>query len=188
VFAEARLITPDEVRGRSATLEQAVLSGNWPRLQESRGRLLFTLLDRGAARELYAQGRPSLEGRVMFVNSDRGRPDAAFFNRDSALVDGAEIDELVRAGYLVRTRADIDTLQARSGDRTLQAAAFGSGAQFISTDYVVPDPRFGSYSAQLPGGLVARCNPVMAPAGCDSERLAALDGLDPASARSLLQR
>jgi hypothetical protein len=185
VFEASRLITPDEVRERSATLEQAVLAGNWPSVAESRGRMLFTFLNRGTARELYAQSHPSLEGRVMFVDSDRGQPDAAFFSRDSALIDGAEIDALVRAGYLVRTRADIDTLQARSGDHRLQDAAFASGGQFVSTDYVVPDPRFGSYSAALPGGFVARCNPLTAPPGCDSERLSALDGLDPEHARLL---
>jgi calcium-dependent phosphoinositide phospholipase C len=186
VFEAARLITPDEVRGSNATLEQAVLAGNWPAVAQSRGRVLFTFLNRGRARALYAEGRPSLEGRVMFVDSDLGQPDAAFFSRDSALIDGAEIDALVRAGYLVRTRADIDTLEARSGDRTLQVAAFASGAQFVSTDYVVPDPRFGSYSATLPGGFVALCNPVTAPPGCDSEQLSALDGIRRAEGGGLI--
>ncbi|MBW2224546.1 MAG: hypothetical protein JRF54_10090 [Deltaproteobacteria bacterium] len=59
---------------------------------------------------------------------------------------------------------------ARDGDTSLQEAAFASGGQFVSTDYVVPNPDFGTdYSAAVPGGYVARCNPVSAPADCDSD-------------------
>ena len=51
----------------------------------------------------------------------------------------------------------------------MQEAAFASGGQFVSTDYVVPNPDFGTdYSAAVPGGYVARCNPVSGPTGCDS--------------------
>src|SRR3954470_19638614 len=41
VFAESRLITPDEVRGAHATLEEAVLAGGWPTVAAARGRILF---------------------------------------------------------------------------------------------------------------------------------------------------
>lgn len=41
VFPDDQLITPDDVRGGRATLEQAVLKDGWPTLNESRGRLLF---------------------------------------------------------------------------------------------------------------------------------------------------
>jgi hypothetical protein len=180
VFDASRLITPDDVRGGHASLEQAILDRGWPTLLEARGRFLFALLNRGAILDAYVAEHPALAGRVMFVNSAPGRVDASFFNRDSALVDGDEIQELVRAGYLVRTRADIDTLEARTGDTALQAAAFASGAQFVSTDYVVADPDFDAdYTAAVPGGFLARCNPLTAPRGCDSARLSELDRKDP---------
>jgi hypothetical protein len=74
---------------------------------------------------------------------------------------------------MVRTRADEETQQARDDDYTLQEAAFASGGQFVSTDYVVPNPDFGTdYQAQVPGGYVARCNPISAPEVCDSELIA----------------
>jgi hypothetical protein len=67
----------------------------------------------------------------------------------------------------VRTRADADTVQARTGDTTMRDAAITSGAQFVSTDYPVPDPRFGTgYMVEIPGGMPARCNPISAPAEC----------------------
>ena len=77
----------------------------------------------------------------------------------------------MRRGYVVRTRADADTRQARTGDTTMRDAALASGAQWVSTDYPAPgmSSRFGtSYVAQLPGGAAARCNPVNAPATCRS--------------------
>jgi hypothetical protein len=44
--------------------------------------------------------------------------------------------------------------------------ALESGAQYVSTDYPVPDPDFGTgYFVAIPGGVPGRCNPVNAPAG-----------------------
>ena len=90
---------------------------------------------------------------------------------DDPLEQGETIRELVTAGYMVRTRADADTKEAREGDYTRQEAAFESGAQFVATDYVVPNEDFGTgYFAEVPGGYVARCNPISVPAEleCDS--------------------
>ena len=101
----------------------------------------------------------------MFTNSDEGEAEAGWFNVNNSLDDGQRIRELVDVGYMVRTRADADTQQARDDDYSLQEAAFASGGQFVSTDYVVPVPDFGTdYFAVVPGGYVARCNPISAPA------------------------
>jgi hypothetical protein len=130
---------------------------------------MFAFLNTSAARDHYIEGHPSLRGRVMFVNSVEGQPEAAWFNVNNALNDGQRIRDLVAAGYAVRTRADEDTRQAREGDYSLQEAAFASGGQAVSTDYVVPNPDFGTdYSAAVPGGYVARCNPISAFPDCDS--------------------
>ncbi len=170
VFPVTQLITPDDVRGESNTLEEAVLNEGWLTLAQARGRFMFAFLNRSAARDAYIAEHPSLRGRVMFTNSIRGQPEAAWFNINSALTDGEEIRDLAAAGYMVRTRADADTKQAREGDWSLQEAAFDSGGQFVSTDYVVPNSDFGTgYSAAVPGGYVARCNPISAPPDCDSD-------------------
>jgi hypothetical protein len=170
VFSPDRLIRPDDVRGQYDTLEEAVLNDGWLTLSQARGRVMFVFLNRSAARDHYIDGHPSLRGRVMFTNSDEGDPEAGWFNVNSALSDGERIRGLVGAGYMVRTRADADTQQARDDDYTLQEAAFASGGQFVSTDYVVPVPDFGTeYFAAVPGGYVARCNPISAPADCDAD-------------------
>jgi hypothetical protein len=44
-------------------------------------------------------------------------------------------------------------------DTRRREAAFASGAQFVSTDYLRPDPRFSTYSVAMPGGVRARVSP-----------------------------
>ncbi|MDH3300361.1 MAG: phosphatidylinositol-specific phospholipase C1-like protein [Acidimicrobiia bacterium] len=172
VFGEHQLITPDLVRGDRATLEEAVLIDGWPTLNETRGRFLFTLDNEGTERDLYIAGHPSLEGRVMFTSSPPGTPEAAFVKLNDPVADGELIKSLVAAGYIVRTRADADTVEARFGLTVRRDAALASGAQFVSTDYPEADPAFGTgYLVDLPGGDVARCNPVLSPPGCDPSTL-----------------
>lgn len=161
VFPPERIIKPDDVRGSYETLEQAVLAHNWPTLDQSRGKVMFVLDQSGHKLEAYAKGHPSLKGRVMFVNAREGRPEAAFRIVNDPIGQADYIRRLVRQGYLVRTRADAGTREARSGDTRRREAAFASGAHFVSTDYYQPDPRFRTgYMVSLPGGGAARWNPL----------------------------
>jgi hypothetical protein len=175
VFRGNRMITPDDVRGRSETLEKAILTKGWPTLARSRGQVMFLMDNGGDFRTRYLEGHPSLKGRVMFTNSTPGEPDAAFVKEnDPTGAAQARIADEVRRGYIVRTRADTDTTQARTGDTTMRDAALASGAQWVSTDYPEPgmSARFGtSYVVELPGGVVARCNPVNAPRWCRDRQL-----------------
>jgi hypothetical protein len=72
---------------------------------------------------------------------------------------------------MVRTRADADTVQARTNDTTMRDAALASGAQLVSTDYLTADTRFSTYRVRLPSGAVARCDPVVAPPACKDDQL-----------------
>ncbi len=170
------LLTPDDVRGDFATLEEAVTTDGWPTLAESRGKLLFLMDNGGGYRTDYLQGHPSLSGRVMFTNANPGQPDAAFVKRNDAVGEHDEIVDLVEQGYVVRTRADADTVQARTGDTTTRDAALSSGAQWVSTDYPTTGPsyaqRWGTqYVARIGEGEWLRCNPVAFVAGCDQDLL-----------------
>jgi hypothetical protein len=182
VFGEDDLLTPDDVRRPGLSLERSVLRRGWPTLARSRGKVAFLLdneplLD-GAPnpiRAAYTAGRRSLEGRVIFTNGVPGEPDAAFLKRnDPSGANTRRIRDLVRRGYLVRTRADVPLTTVRSGDRTMLRRALASGAQIVSTDIpqVGMSARYGSrYVAELPGGGPARCNPVTARRACRSARL-----------------
>ena len=166
VFGEdlQNVITPDVVRGERETLEDAVLEDGWPTLGESRGKVLFALDNGGEVRDLYLEDHPSLEGRILFTDSEPGSPEAGFLKMNTPT---NEIESRVMEGYLVRTRSDTETEEARTGETARRDSALASGAQFISTDYYRPDPRYEEsddwtgYSVQLPGGVVARINPVI---------------------------
>ena len=175
VFPPEQLITPDDVRGSAPTLEEAVQTRGWPTLSEARGRILFALDNGGSKREDYLEGHPSLTGRVLFTNATPGQPDAAFVKMNEPRTDPDLIPELVRDGYIVRTRADADTLDARYNDTERRDAALASGAQYVSTDYPEPDLAFSEYQVTLPDGAPGRCNPVNAPPGCRSFALEQLD-------------
>jgi hypothetical protein len=139
VFRAGDIITPDDVRRHYPTLEDAVLQHGWPTLAHSRGKVMFLMDNEGDYRTAYLAGHPALRGRELFTNSVPGQPDAAFIRENDPTGSGfARIQDEVRAGYLVRTRADADTVQARTGDTTMRDAALASGAQLVSTDYPVP--------------------------------------------------
>lgn len=167
VLPAARLITPDEVQGRHRTLREAVLAGAWPTLAQARGRFLFALDEDPEKVALYRGRRASLEGRAMFVNTDEDSPAAAYLTLNDPQRDAERIARAVRAGFLVRTRADADTVQARGNDVAHRERALASGAQWVSTDYLWPDERFpGGFSVRLPRRAAALCNPLRAAARC----------------------
>lgn len=170
VFPDEQLIVPDDIRGDAVTLEMAVLTTGWLPLSEARGKVMFALDNGGEIRDMYTAGHPSLEGRVLFTDSPPGTPEAAFIKWNNPLSDPGAIEDLVKQGYMVRTRADADTEQARTGDTTQREAALASGAHFISTDYPVPDLKFSDYQVTIPGPDIARCNPVN-PGNCTSSSL-----------------
>lgn len=155
-----KLITPDVVRGNYATLEAAVLNHNWPLLKDAGGKFLFLLDDNGKKKDLYVQGHPSLKGRMIFVNAAPGTPEAAAMFRNDP--DGSsEISDLVKKGYIVRTRADADTKEARANDYTRFNNAQKSGAQIITTDYYRPSTFFKSpYLIRFKDGSYVRNNPI----------------------------
>jgi hypothetical protein len=141
-LGKKHLITPDEVRGKYKTLEDAVLHNNWPILKQAKGKFLFVLDDVKEKRTLYIAGHPSLKNRVLFANAEPGTPEAAMMIRNDP--KDASIPDLVKKGYIIRTRADGDTQQARANDRSGLIAAFNSGAQIITTDYYLKSTHFKS--------------------------------------------
>lgn len=165
VFGENldKVITPDDVRGDNESLESAILNGGWPTIGESRGKIFFGLDNGGLILDAYVADHPSLSGRILFTSSDPGSPEAAFLKLNTPT---EIIADYVAQGYIVRTRADSDTKEARSGDTGPRDLALSSGAQFVSTDYYIADARadtsddWTDYSVSLPGEFIAIENPV----------------------------
>jgi membrane-associated phospholipid phosphatase len=155
------------VQGRHATLREGVLAGGWPRLGEARGKVFFALDEGPEKVASYRGARRSLEGRVFFVNTDEASPAAAYLTLNDPVGEQARIRAAVRAGFMVRTRADADTAAPRTGDVMQRSAAFASGAQYVSTDYMWADPRFPAYQVRLTGGAAAVCNLLRTEKRCD---------------------
>lgn len=160
-----KIIVPDDIRGNSKTLREAVLAKKWPTVAQARGKFIFLLLPTtGGMGEYggpYVKSHPSLENRVMFVQSSPESDFGAFILLDNAIVRQTEIQRYVRDGYLVRTRSDIETYEAKVNDYTRAEAAFTSGAQVISTDFFRLPNTYGTpYRVILPNGKEMRANPV----------------------------
>ena len=161
------VITPDQVRGTYVSLEQAVLAGHWPTLREARGKVVFVIDAGGDVRNVYRKGHPSYSGRAMFVYSDPGTPEAAFVICNDPFSDYARIQQCVKQGYIVRSRCDGETVQARKGDYTQMYKAMTSWAQIISTDYYKPDARAGTkgwstYQVKFANGELVRIDSISA--------------------------
>jgi len=158
------LITPDMVRGEYASLEQSVLAGNWPTVQTARGKFIFILDEKGPKRDAYIAGHPSLKGRLLFADAEPGTPEAAIHIMNDAKKDQQVIKSLVKKGYIIRTRSDSNTKEARDNDKRSFIAAENSGAQIITTDYYRKSTHFTSdYIISFDDGGYFRLNPVFTP-------------------------
>ncbi|MCM4156908.1 hypothetical protein DHD80_12940 [Gramella sp. AN32] len=144
VFPTNKLITPDYVRGDFESLEDAVLKVGWPDLDTVKGKFLFVLDEKEAKVNSYLKDHGALRDRVMFVNSKEGNPEAGFRIINNPVTDFEYIQELVAKGYMVRTRADAGTKEARTNNYERFEKAKASGAQVISTDYYIPSALFES--------------------------------------------
>ncbi|SDA20099.1 Ca2+-dependent phosphoinositide-specific phospholipase C [Sphingomonas sp. NFR15] len=134
-FGPQGLVTPDQVRGRHASLRDAVTHDGWPSVRATAGKVLLVLDAGGTVLDRYRHGHASLRGRVMFGFYPEDAPEAAFLNIQDPRRDETAIRRAVAAGFIVRTRADAETVEARAHDRSRLEAASRSGAQIISTDY-----------------------------------------------------
>lgn len=157
-----KLITPDLVRGDFESLEKAVLAGNWPEMDAARGKFLFVLDESEEKIQRYLSKKPALKRAVLFVNLKEGNPEAGFRIINNPVANESYIQDLVRKGYIIRTRADSDTKEARTGDYSKFEKAKASGAQVISTDYYVPSRLFPSdYRVSFENQTFERPNPIL---------------------------
>jgi len=164
-----KVITPEDLKGNFASVNEAALNGGWPTLAEARGKIFFVAMASSSEKVNYMQGYPGLIGRTMFMFTDPGLPETAFTKFDDPVANQDTIQSLVQAGYMLRTRTDAGTWEARSGDYARMNMALSSGAQLVSTDYYRPDPRvdtsskWTNYAVSFPNNELAILNPVNGP-------------------------
>jgi len=152
IFGRDHIIAPDDVRGSSPSLRAGVTGGGWPSIRASSGKVMLVLDSSPKIAETYRKGHASLRGRMMFAFYPEGDAEASIFNLQDPVAEEAHAKALVAQGFMVRTRADADTREARAKDYSRFAAALRSGAQIISTDYYAgaPDPLHLGFTVRLP--------------------------------------
>lgn len=166
-FTPDRVITPDQMQGGHASLREAALADAWPLLGAARGKVIFVLRADAPDVKAYQGHRKSLEGRAMFVAmTDETSPLAAFLAIPDPVKDRDRIVQAVRDGFMVRTRADSQTREARKTDTARRDAAFASGAQIVETNFPVSDPAIGSYRVSQQDNPRALCGPALGNETC----------------------
>lgn len=138
VIPADRILKPDDLRGDQPTLREGVLKHGWPGVDSLRGKFFFALDNTDEIRDRYLEGNPSLEGRILFVSAPSpDAPSAAWFKCNDPIQEQQKIRDLVKAGFLVRTRADTNKPAPE-----MRTKAFESGAQWISTDYFGDEAKY----------------------------------------------
>ena len=166
VFGADEIVTPDMLQGSYKTLREAAMAHNWPKLGASRGKVLFVFDDSPAKAAIYRGDRSSLEGRTMFLSMDETSPLSAFVSIDDPLKNAARITADVKSGFMVITRADADTVEARAGNTARRDWALASGAQIVSTNFIHADSRIGTYEVRLSNNRRVQCDVQLAPERC----------------------
>jgi len=138
-----KIFQPMDLKANFPTIKDRLNEQGWPLLNDCLGKFIFIL--EGDNQELYQQKSIN---RPMFVYSPPNGDNTAFVVKNDPIGHEQEIKTLTNK-YIVRTRSDAGTLEARANDYTRLKSAIKSGAQIISTDYYKPDPRFGNFVVKL---------------------------------------
>lgn len=165
-----RLLVPADIRGDHPTVWDAIQADGWPTIDETRGKVMVVLNDRGPTRFAYLMnggldpmdplmfvvGDPEVAGQdavgdeVLFTFE----PDATYdFETDMAQIE--QMRNLVRRGFLVHAITD---------DPDKAALLREEGVHFVGTRF--PEEVLGPVE-----GSPTTCNPVTSPAWCRDEMI-----------------
>ena len=140
------LYTPAHLRDTFLTTASRLNTVGWPSLNEALGKV-FIVLD-GDFQDFYTTDLTKGLDRPMFVYGQPGAPATAFVIRNEPQGREEEIRALSET-YMVRTRTDAGTLEARSQDYTRYNAVMKSQAQIITTDYYRADPLLSPFVVSI---------------------------------------
>jgi hypothetical protein len=143
VLSADNIFQPNDLKANFPNIKERLNQQGWPLLKDCLGKIIFIL--EGNNQDLYEK---SGVNRPMFVYNRPNGENTAFVVKNDPIGNEQEI-ELLTHKYIVRTRSDAGTLEARANDYKRFNAAIKSGAQIISTDYYKPDPRLGSFVIKL---------------------------------------
>jgi hypothetical protein len=137
-----KVFTPAMLRSTYANISERLDSIGWPLLSEVKGKIFF-ILD-GDPSGAYSKSTT----HPMFLYGSPTNPQTAFIIENEPAGKESEILNLTEK-YMVRTRSDAGTLEARKNDYTRFKSALESGAQLISTDFYKADSEIGPFEIRI---------------------------------------
>lgn len=143
ILSKEMILSPFELKSNYNSIEERLKEKGWPTMDEVAGKIFFIL--EGNNDQLYLSGQLS---RPMFVYGKPGEENTAFVIINDPIGHENEIQSLTKQ-YMVRTRSDSGTIEARNNDYKRFQAAKQSGAQIISTDYYKPDLRLSTFKIKF---------------------------------------
>jgi hypothetical protein len=150
-FSADQLFTPVDMKNGNTSLRARIKNEGWPLYNDCRGKICFVL--EGDNIDLYN----NKVDRPLFVYGDKEDDNVLFLLRNEPMNHEAEINALTDE-YIVRTRSDAGTLEARKNDYARFFAALTSNAQIISTDYYKADPTIGKFVIRLGEEFILRAH------------------------------
>jgi hypothetical protein len=134
------------LRDTFSSCKERLYGIDWPALNDVLGKV-FIVLD-GDFNGIYTKALNTGEDRPMFVYGQPGEPETAFVIRNEPQGKEDEI-RLLTELYMVRTRTDAGTLEARSLDYSRYNSVMKSQAQIITTDYYRADPAISDFVVSI---------------------------------------
>jgi hypothetical protein len=141
-FRDSTLFTPQMLRDTFSTTSERLSTMGWPSLNAMLGKVIFILDGNEASYKRFSSQH------LAFSYGQAGKPETAFVIRNNPVEHETEISALSDT-YIVRTRTDVETMEARTNDYTMFNSAMRSRAQILSTDYYMPDISLSRYSVSL---------------------------------------
>ena len=148
-FSAEQLFTPVDMKNGNTSLRARINNEGWPLYNDCRGKICFVM--EGDNINLYKNKGE----RPLFVYGEKEDDNVIFLLRNDPINNEAEINALTDQ-YIVRTRTDAGTLEARKNDYARFFAALTSNAQIISTDYYRADPTIGKFVIRLGEEFILR--------------------------------
>lgn len=148
IFSENEVYKPIQLKSKYNCIKDRIFAEGWPLLSDCMGKIIFIL--QGNNEDIYKRMLMSNQTLCMFAYDEPGNPNTAFVLRNNPKNHEEEI-QLLTNNYIVRTRSDAATIEARNNDYSCYNAALKSNAQIISTDYYKSDLRFSDFKISLKG-------------------------------------
>ncbi len=160
-----RLLTPDDLQGAYPTLQEAVQTEGWPRVDDARGKFVFMLDNDDRTPDVYLRNN-SLQGRVMFP-----RANESTLNSPWAVVaktdPGSFHTAAQQKNFMLSVNLCTPEGNANECFSRLQKS-LDAGTQILMDDFegAASKQSLSGYYVQLRDQLTINCNPVTAGSAC----------------------